>query len=62
LSVAPFWDTGAPAIFLTDTGEFRNPHYHCTMGPDEIGDVDVTFAVDVARITTAAMATAAGLQ
>lgn len=59
---ASFWDTGVPAIFLTDTGEFRNPHYHCTMGPDEVADVDVPFAVDVTRITTGAMATAAGVQ
>lgn len=25
---APFWDTGIPAVLWTDTGNFRNPHYH----------------------------------
>jgi Zn-dependent M28 family amino/carboxypeptidase len=23
-----FWDTGYPAVMITDTAEFRNPHYH----------------------------------
>jgi Zn-dependent M28 family amino/carboxypeptidase len=23
-----FWDLGYPAVMLTDTAEFRNPHYH----------------------------------
>ena len=25
---APFWLTGREAVFLTDTANFRNPHYH----------------------------------
>jgi len=25
---APFWLAGLPAVFLTDTGDFRNPNYH----------------------------------
>ena len=25
---ASFWDTGYPAVVLTDTANFRNPHYH----------------------------------
>jgi hypothetical protein len=25
---APFWDKGIPAVFVTDTANFRNPHYH----------------------------------
>ena len=25
---APFWDIGLPALMLTDTADFRNPHYH----------------------------------
>lgn len=25
---APFWRRGVPALFLTDTANFRNPHYH----------------------------------
>lgn len=25
---APFWDAGFPAVMITDTAMFRNPHYH----------------------------------
>ena len=25
---APFWDAGYPALMITDTSFFRNPHYH----------------------------------
>jgi Zn-dependent M28 family amino/carboxypeptidase len=25
---APFWNAGLPAVLWTDTGNFRNPHYH----------------------------------
>lgn len=25
---APFWDIGVPALLVTDTSEFRTPHYH----------------------------------
>ncbi|WP_286186723.1 M20/M25/M40 family metallo-hydrolase [Geitlerinema sp. P-1104] len=25
---APFWLVGAPAVMVTDTANFRNPHYH----------------------------------
>jgi hypothetical protein len=25
---APFWDLGYPALMITDTALFRNPHYH----------------------------------
>ncbi|HLD50307.1 MAG TPA: M28 family peptidase, partial [bacterium] len=25
---APFWDKGYPALLITDTSFFRNPHYH----------------------------------
>ena len=25
---ASFWDAGYPAVMLTDTANFRNPHYH----------------------------------
>lgn len=34
---APFWDRGLPAMMLTDTAEFRNPHYHrVTDRPDHL--------------------------
>ena|SRR5208283_2517228 len=25
---APFWDAGFPAVMITDTAMYRNPHYH----------------------------------
>lgn len=58
---AAFWDAGYPAIFLGDTGEFRNTHYHCTNGPDVVADLDEDFAVAIARSTAGAAAAAAGL-
>jgi Zn-dependent M28 family amino/carboxypeptidase len=34
---APFWDLGFPALMLTDTAFYRNPHYHCpTDTPDRL--------------------------
>ncbi len=29
---SPFWDQNVPAIMITDSSEFRNPHYHCPPG------------------------------
>ena len=58
---AAFWEQGFPAVFVTDTGEFRNPHYHCTNGPDEIVDLSEDFAVQVTCATVGAAALAAGL-
>jgi Zn-dependent M28 family amino/carboxypeptidase len=25
---APFWDKDIPAVLVSDTANFRNPHYH----------------------------------
>lgn len=34
---APFWDAGEPSVLWTDTGNFRNPHYHLvTDTPDTL--------------------------
>jgi len=55
---AAFWEAGFPALFITDTGEFRNDHYHCLGGPDEVADLDVDFAVGVTRATVEAAAVA----
>jgi hypothetical protein len=37
---ASFWDTGVPAIMVTDTADYRNPNYHCGAGPDLVADLD----------------------
>jgi len=46
---APFWDHGYKAVMITDTTNFRNPHYH---GPsDTLETLDLDFAVNVCRAT-----------
>ncbi len=55
---APFWDAGFPALFLTDTADFRNRNYHCASGPDDIATLDLEFAVAVTRATVETAATA----
>ena len=42
---SPFWDAGYPALLITDTSFFRNPHYH---GPtDTIETLDLDFMTRV---------------
>lgn len=52
---APFWDADYPAIQITDTADYRNPHYHCGGGPDVVGDIDVDFAVANVQATVGAV-------
>lgn len=47
---AAFWRRGVPALMLTDTASFRNPHYH------RAGDVPST--LDYTRLAQVAVATA----
>ena len=35
---ASFWDAGIPAVMITDTPFFRNPHYHCPTDTPETLD------------------------
>jgi len=37
---APFWDAGYPALLVTDTSFFRNPHYHSPSDTPETLDLD----------------------
>lgn len=48
---APFWDRGYKAIMLTDTAEFRSPHYHQTT--DTIETLNLPFAAQVCRAVVA---------
>jgi aminopeptidase YwaD len=42
---SPFWDLGYPALMITDTSFFRNPHYH---GPtDTLDTLDIDFMAKV---------------
>ena len=38
---APFWQHNVPAVLVTDTANFRNPHYH--RSTDGVDNVDRTF-------------------
>ena len=51
---APFWWAGMPAVMITDTADFRNPHYH--MPTDTIDTLDYDF---LHRVTCAIVATLA---
>jgi len=44
---ASFWDNGYPALMLTDTAMFRNPHYHTHH--DTHKTLDFTFIVNVTK-------------
>jgi Zn-dependent M28 family amino/carboxypeptidase len=48
---AAFWAHGYPAIMLTDTANFRNPHYH--QPTDVLATLDLEF---MARVTDALVA------
>lgn len=44
---APFWDIQVPAVMVTDTSEFRNPHYH--KASDTIETLDLRRMAQVVR-------------
>lgn len=48
---APFWDNGYPALFATDTAEFRNPNYH--KPTDTLSMLDLEFTSEVANAVAA---------
>ncbi|HEX8433739.1 M28 family peptidase [Archangium sp.] len=51
---APFWMAGQSSIFLTDTANFRNPHYHTAR--DVPATLDPDFLTDVTRLSAAGLA------
>jgi Zn-dependent M28 family amino/carboxypeptidase len=55
---AAFWDFGYPAVMLTDTANFRNPHYH--KSTDTEHTLDFQFMEQVARSVTASVRYFAG--
>ncbi|AJE03262.1 M28 family peptidase [Geobacter pickeringii] len=56
---APFWDHGYRAIMLTDTTNFRNPHYH--QPGDTLETLNLGFAAQVCRATAALLLDLAGV-
>jgi Zn-dependent M28 family amino/carboxypeptidase len=57
---APFWLAGIPAVSLTDTADFRSPHYH--RGTDRSATLDVHFAARSARLAAATVLLLAELE
>lgn len=54
-----FWSTDVPALFLTDTADFRNPNYHTAR--DLPATLDYDFFSRVAALTIGAAAAFAGV-
>ena len=57
---AAFWAHGYPAIMLTDTANFRNPHYH--QPTDLLATLNLEFMARVTRLLVAAVKTLAGAE
>lgn len=55
---APFWDHDYPAVMLTDTANFRNPHYH--QPGDTLQTLNLEFAVGVCQAVGGVVAELAG--
>jgi len=47
---SPFWDANIPAVMVTDTAFFRNPHYH--QPSDTLETLDLEFIRDNAQAVT----------
>lgn len=56
---ASFWQHGYPAVMLTDTANFRNPHYH--QPTDTLETLDLGFIQQVADALVAAARHLAGV-
>lgn len=57
---AAFWDEGYSAVMLTDTANFRNPHYH--QPTDTIDTLDLNFLEGVIDIVMASVQDLAGVR
>ena len=53
-----FWEQGFPAVMLTDTANFRNPHYH--RPTDTLNTLNLDFIASVADGVTAAVIALSG--
>ena len=56
---AAFWDEGYRAVMLTDTADFRNPHYH--QPSDTVDTLDLDFLEGVSEIVVGCIEDLAGL-
>jgi Zn-dependent M28 family amino/carboxypeptidase len=55
---SPFWDKGYKAVMVTDTANFRSPHYH--QPTDTLDTLNLSFAADVCRAVAATVLELAG--
>ena len=55
---APFWDRGYKAVMVTDTANFRSPHYH--QPSDTLETINVPFVAEVCRAVAATVLDLAG--
>jgi len=55
---APFWDRGYRAVMVTDTANFRSPHYH--RPTDTLDTLNLPFAAEVCRAVAATVLDLAG--
>ncbi len=46
----PFWEAGIPAVMVTDTADFRSPHYH--KATDTLDTLDLDFLTEVTSALT----------
>lgn len=53
---ASFWKHDVPALFLSDTANFRTDTYHCGKRPDTVDTLDLEFALAVTQAATATLA------
>jgi Zn-dependent M28 family amino/carboxypeptidase len=56
---AAFWDEGYRAVMLTDTANFRNPHYH--QPSDTVDTLDLDFLEGVSEVVIACIEDLAGM-
>ena len=57
---ASVWDAGCPAVMLTDTANFRNPHYH--RETDTVDTLNLKFLSKVTATVTTAVIHIAGVR
>jgi Zn-dependent M28 family amino/carboxypeptidase len=57
---ASFWDVDYPAVMLTDTANFRNPHYH--RETDTVDTLNLDFLSNVATTVAATVIQVAGVR
>ena len=55
-----FWEEGLPAVMVTDTANFRNPHYH--QPTDRLETLNLDFMASVADAVTATVMRLAGFE